>query len=163
MPSFDAYLKLDWHEVTNAVDQTNREIQGRYDFRNSKSSVELDQGKAELKLLADDEMKLQAVQEILKQRFAKRGISLGLLDFQTAEKAAGMSLRQIVKLKGTLSSDDLKAMNKSISAAKFKVSSQIQGEQLRVTGKKRDDLQEVIGHLKANFSNLDLQFGNFRE
>ncbi len=163
MPSFDAYLKVDWHEVTNAVDQTTREIQGRYDFRGSKATVELDQAKEEVKIAADDEMKLAAVQEIVRQRFAKRGINLGLLEFKDPEKATGMSLRQVVKIKGALTSEDLKSMNKSISAAKFKVSSQIQGDQLRVTGKKRDDLQEVMAHLKSNYSGLDLQFGNFRD
>ena len=163
MPSFDAYLNINWHEVTNAVDQVKREIATRYDFKGSKSEVDFDKEKSEISILADDDLKLRALQDIIKQKLAKRGVSLNLCEFKDSEKAAISMLRQKVVIKGALSTEDLKSLNKSISAAKFKVTSQIQGEQLRVTGKNKDDLQSVMAHLKQNFTTLDLQFGNFRD
>ena len=161
MPSFDVVSTIEMHEVNNGLDQVRREIGTRYDFKGSKSSVELKEGFIEV--IADDEMKLSAVQDMLRQRLAKRGISLKSLEFDEAKKAGGDTIRQEVKLKDSLSSDDLKRLNKLVKAAKLKVTCQIQQDQLRVTGKKRDDLQNVISLLKEQVEDLDLQFVNFRD
>ena len=161
MPSFDIVSEVDLHEVTNAVDQTCREISQRYDFKGSKSSVELEDG--QIKVMTDDEMKLNAIEQILKQKFAKRGVGLKLLNFQEPEKAGGDMLRQLIKIKQGLEQEDLKKLGKMIKETKIKVSTQIQGNQLRVTGKKRDHLQEVIEYLKKNVDHLELQFTNFRD
>ena len=161
MPSFDVVSSVDMAEVGNAVDQTRREIQTRYDFKDSKSEVTQ---KGELvEILADDDMRLRAVQDILKQKLAKRQVSLKSVTFEDPQKAGGDMLRQEIQIKQGLSTDELKRLNKLIKAEKFKVSSQSQGDQLRVTGKKRDDLQTVIGFLKSKVEDLDLQFTNFRD
>lgn len=161
MPSFDVVSIVEMHEVTNAIDQTKREISTRYDFRGSKSSVDLEEEK--ITILADDQMKLGAVQDLLRQKLAKRSVSLKSVDFGEPQKAGGDMLRQEVTIKQGLTSDELKEINKVIKAGKFRVSAQIQGDQLRVSGKKRDDLQEVIAHLKSEMSKLELQFVNFRD
>ncbi|MBX7136984.1 MAG: YajQ family cyclic di-GMP-binding protein [Oligoflexia bacterium] len=161
MPSFDVVSEVNLQEVTNAVDQTRREISTRYDFKDSKSSVELKV--AEIHIVADDNMKLKAVQDILRQKLSKRGVSLKMVVFEDPIPGGGDTLKQTVKVKQGLQDEELKRVNKAIKEMKFKVTSQIQGNQLRVTGKKRDDLQEVIGALKGQIQDLELQFTNFRE
>jgi len=161
MPSFDVVSIVDMQEVRNAVDQAKREISTRYDFRGSKSQVELKE--ALIELLADDDMKLTAIQEILKQKLAKRGVSLKSLAFKDKEKVGGDMLKQEIDIKQGLKQEELKRLNKMIKAQKFKVSSTIQGDQLRISGKKRDDLQTVISHLKTEVEDLELQFENFRD
>ncbi len=161
MPSFDVVSTVDMQEITNAVDQTRRELTTRFDFKGSKWEVNLQ--KDQVELLAQDDMRLKAIQEIFRQKLAKRGISLKSVKFKDAEKAAGDTLRQIVEIRQALNSDELRTLNKLIKQEKFKVTAAIQGDQLRVTGKKRDELQEVIGFLKKNVQDIDLQFVNFRE
>lgn len=161
MPSFDVVSKADLQEVANAVDQTRREIETRYDFKGSKAEVTLNDNV--ITIIADDQMRLQSVQDILRQKLAKRDVNLRSVTFEDARPAGGDTLRQEVKIKQGLETEELKRLNKLIKAQKFKVTSQIQGDQLRVSGKKRDELQEVINHFKLEVSDLDLQFINFRD
>jgi len=161
MPSFDVVSKVNMQEVSNALDQCSREIAQRYDFKASKSKVELLEN--DVVIVADDKMKLAAVQDILRLKLAKRGVSLKSVTFEDSVAAGGDTIRQVVKIKQGLGEDDLKALNKQIKNMSVRVTSQIQGDQLRVTGKKRDDLQEVIAHLRTAMQELDLQFINFRE
>ncbi len=161
MPSFDVVSKVDLAEVTNALQHTLKEIAQRYDFKGSKSTVTLD---AEgLTVLGDDEYKLNAVKEILFQKLNKRGISERSLDAQKIENASGGMSRQLIKITQGVASDKAKEINKYIKEMKFKVTSETQKDQLRVSGKKRDDLQEVIAALKAKDFGPPLQFINFRE
>lgn len=162
MPSFDVVSKVDMQEVKNALDQVRREIETRYDFRNSKSSVDLKE-EVSIAILADDNQKLKAIQELLSQKMAKRGISPKSLDFKDSEKAGGDMLRQEILIKQGLKDEDLKRLNKLIKEQKFKANSQIQGDQLRISGKKRDDLQEIIAFLRANVTDIVLQYVNFRD
>ncbi len=161
MPSFDVVSTVEYQEVVNAVDQTRREIGTRYDFRGSKSSVELKDH--EIILLSEDDMKLKAVVEILKQKLAKRQVSLKLCEFQDPKAVGGDMIRQVVRVKDGLQEEELKKLTKMIKQTKMKVQPQIQGEQVRVSGKKRDVLQEVISYLKSNATEFELQFVNFRD
>lgn len=162
MPSFDVVSKADKQEVRNAVDQALREIASRFDFRGSKSTIE-QKSDEEIVIVADDKMRLGAVQEILKLKFAKRNVSLKSVVFEEPTAAGGDTLRQMVRVKQGLTDDELKKLNKEIKATKLKISSQIQGDQLRVTGKKRDDLQAAIAHLRQAMPDIELQFVNFRD
>ena len=168
MPSFDIVSTVDMQEVKNAVDQVQREINQRYDFKGSKSSIELKDSDALIILIGDDDMKMKALQDMLKQKLAKREVSIKSVEFGKAEKAGGDTIRQEVKVKQGLNDDEVKKINKVIKndvvkAQKIKVNSQIQGDQVRVTGKKRDDLQNVMAHLKSKVDELALQFVNFRD
>lgn len=159
--SFDVVSKVDLQEVKNAIQQTEREIEGRYDFKNSVSTVELE-GTDTLKLHSDDEYKLTALVDILQSKLFKRGISLKSLEFGKVEPAAKLTVRQEVKLKQGLDTENAKKITKLIKDSGKKVTTQIQGEQVRVTGKSKDDLQAVITLLKAADLPVDLQFLNFR-
>jgi uncharacterized protein YajQ (UPF0234 family) len=162
MPSFDVVSKVNIQEVKNALDQARREIETRYDFRDSKSEIDF-KDEALIVLLADDQMKLGAVRDILQTRLAKRGVSLKSLEFKEPQKAGGDMLRQEVLVKQGLKDEELKRINKSIKDLKLKVTSQIQGDQVRVSGKKRDDLQSAISALRAAITDLELQYVNFRD
>lgn len=162
MPSFDVVSKVDMQEVDNAINQTRKEIETRYDFRGSKSKIEYD--KEQITLHADDEMKLKAITEILNQKMIKRGVGIRALDYKEAEEATGGSLRQIVMIKQGINQDSGRNIVKIIKNLGIKkVQAQIQDDQVRVTGPKRDDLQAVIAGLKQEVKDLDLQFVNFRE
>ncbi|MCI5066520.1 YajQ family cyclic di-GMP-binding protein, partial [bacterium] len=143
------------------VDQTSREIATRYDFKGSK--VEISVQDFEITITVDEEMRRKAVIEILKMKLAKRKVSLKLLEFDDPKPIGGDMIRQVIRVKNGLKDEELKKMVKSVKGQKMKVQAQIQGEQLRVTGKKRDDLQGIIAHLKESFSELELQFSNFRD
>ncbi|MBX7143095.1 MAG: YajQ family cyclic di-GMP-binding protein [Oligoflexia bacterium] len=162
MPSFDIVSKVNIQEVKNGLDQARREIETRYDFRDSKSSIEL-KDEAMIVVLADDQMRLKAMQEILRTRLAKRGVSAKSLEFKDSAKAGGDMLRQEIVIKQGIKEDDLKRINKFLKDTKLKVTSQIQGDQLRVSGKKKDELQQCIAQVKAAITDLDLQFLNFRD
>ncbi len=162
MPSFDIVSKVNLQEVDNAVNQTKKEIETRYDFRGSKSSVELT-SKDEITVIADDDFKLNAVLEILKSKFIKRNVSLKSLDLGKVEKASGDTVRQKIKIKQGLSQDEMKELSKIIKDTKLKVQTQIMGDELRVSGKKIDDLQTVIAHLKSIDFKVPLQFVNYRD
>ncbi len=162
MPSFDVVSRVDMQEVDNAVNQVKRELENRYDFRGSKSSITLEG--EEITILADDNMKLKAMTEILNQKMAKRGVGVRSLDYKTVEEASFGALRQKVAIKQGIATDDAKALVKSLKDANLKkVQASIQGEEVRITGPKRDDLQAAIQFLKEKVTNLELQFVNFRE
>lgn len=162
MPSFDITSEVDHQEVRNAVDQAMREIVNRFDFKNTNSVVELDDETITLKSASTD--RLNAVRQVLEEKMVKRQLSLKSLDYQKVEDASGGSARQVVKLVAGISSDKAKQLNKFIKDLGLKgTQSQTQGEQIRVTAKKRDDLQSVIAACKEHDFGIPLQFGNFRD
>ncbi|MEO5362506.1 MAG: YajQ family cyclic di-GMP-binding protein [Magnetococcus sp. DMHC-8] len=162
MPSFDIVSETDLQEVDNAVNQVTKEIGTRYDFKGSKSR--LVRKDAELTLHADDDYKREQVIDILKEKLVRRKVDIRVLEFGTVEPASGGMVRQVVTVRQGIDADLARSLVKLIKDAKFKVQTAIQGTELRVTGKKRDDLQEVIAFIKADQSvEMPLQFTNFRE
>lgn len=161
MPSFDVVSKVDMQEVDNAINQARKEIDTRYDFRGAKCEIEFD--KKAIVLRASDKMKLQAMTEILNQKMSKRGVGVRSLDFKEPEAGTGDSLRQTIEIKQGISTDDAKKIVKLIKEQGLKkVQAQIQGDQVRVTGPKRDDLQAAIAVMKQGVD-LELQFVNFKD
>jgi uncharacterized protein YajQ (UPF0234 family) len=162
--SFDVVSKLDLQAVDNAVNTTMREITTRFDFKGSVSRIDFDRKEkdAKLTLLSDDEVKLRNVIDILQGRMTKQGISLKALDFQKVEPAEGGSVRQVAKLTQGVASDKAKEMVRAVKDAKLKVQASIQGEQLRVTGKSKDDLQAAVALLRSKDFGIPLQFVNYR-
>lgn len=158
--SFDIVSKTDYAEVTNALNQTAKEISQRFDFKGSKATVEMIN--KDLVLAAEDEMKLRNMNDILQGKFVKRGISLKALDYQKIEPAAGGTVRQTVKIQQGIPIEKAKEVVKFIKDAKLKVQASIQGETVRVSGKDRDTLQDVIAKLKAKDFGIDMQFDNYR-
>lgn len=158
--SFDILSKMDMQELTNAIHQTEKEIDNRFDFKNSKSSLKLE--KDALIIASEDEYKLTAVIDILQSKMVKRGITLKNLDFGKVEPASLGSVRQRLGLKQGIDQENAKKINILIRDSKLKVKSQIQGDQIRVTGKSRDDLQEIIQILRKADLPLDLQFNNLK-
>jgi uncharacterized protein YajQ (UPF0234 family) len=162
VPTFDVVSEVDMQEVKNAVDQATREITTRFDFKDTGSSVEL--SGQELHLASATEDRLRAVLQVVEEKLVKRQISLKALDRGKVEEAAKGTVRQTVTLNAGISSDNAKKINKFIKDRGLKgVSSQTQGDQVRVSGKKRDDLQAVIAALKAEDFGIPLQFSNFRD
>jgi uncharacterized protein YajQ (UPF0234 family) len=161
MPSLDVVSKTDLAEVDNALQNLRREIEQRYDFKGSRCSVE--RKDAELTILADDELKLKQMHEILQGHLARRKIEPGALDYKDVEKAAGQSVRQVVVVKSGIGKDLAKSITKHLKDAKLKVQVSIQGDELRVSGKQRDDLQAAIQAIKAMKLDQPLQFVNFRD
>jgi uncharacterized protein YajQ (UPF0234 family) len=162
MPSFDVVSQVDLQEVRNAVDQATRELQTRYDFKGTDSAVELND--EEIKLRSGTEDRLKAVRQVLEEKLVKRNVSLKAVDFGKVEEASGASARQSAKIVAGISSEKAKEVNKKIKELALKgVQSQTQGDQVRVTGKKRDDLQAVIQGLKEADFDIPLQFINFRD
>ncbi len=162
MPTFDIVSKLDMQEVDNTINMVTRDIANRYDFRGSSTKLTLNKSEKNIKLEADNDMQLTAVRDMLENRAISRKLSIKIFDYQNEENASGMSVRQIVKLREGISSDNAKKINKMIKDMKLKVQSQIQGEQLRVTGKKIDDLQGVISALNETKLDFPLQFVNMK-
>ena len=160
MPTFDIVSETDLQEVRNAVDQANREIGTRFDFKGVKASFELADGK--ILMTAEQEFQLQQMMDILRQKLVKRSVDLKALDPKDPVTSLNAA-RQEILLKQGLDSQTAKRMVKFIKAGKLKVQAQIQGDQLRVTGKKRDDLQEVMALLRKTDLELPLQFENFRD
>lgn len=161
MPSFDVVSKTDIQEVDNALNSVTREIATRYDFKGSKSSIE--RKEEEITIIADDNYKLEAIQDMLKVHITRRQLDSRALDFGTPQKASGNTLRQVVKIKQGVESEIAKKIVKEIKAEKMKVQASIRGDELRIDGKKRDDLQEAIAFIKKLDLPLPLQFINFRE
>src|ERR1700733_9729271 len=159
MPSFDIVSRLDLAEVDNALQGLAREIATRFDFKGSKSSVAREE--MALTILADDEMKLRQMQELLKGHMTRRKVDASALDFKPPEKAAGQSQRQIVALKQGIASEDAKEIARALK--EIKVQAAIQGEWLRVSGKKRDDLQAAIALVRGLKIAQPLQYVNFRD
>lgn len=161
MPSFDIVSKVDQHELTNAVDQTNRELSTRFDFKGVDAKV-LQEGEEVLRLEAQAEFQLQQIGDILRQKLAKRGIDLQCLEFGKVEEAHNRA-RQEVKVRQGIDAALGKRIVKMIKDSKLKVQAAIQGDEVRVTGKKRDDLQEAIALLRQGDLGLPLQYTNFRD
>ena len=158
--SFDIVSKTDYAEVDNALNQTAKEISQRFDFKGSKAAVEL-QGK-DLILTAEDETRLRNMNDILQSKFVKRGVSLKALDYQKIEPAAGGTVRQVIKIQQGIPAEKAKEVVKFIKDSKVKVQASIQGETVRVSGKDRDTLQDVIAKLKAKDFGIDMTFDNYR-
>ena len=162
MPTFDIVSEVDMQEVRNAVDQANREAATRFDFKNTDSSIEL--GEKELVLRSSTDDRLRALHQLLHEKLVKRQVSLKAFDAGKVEEAQKGTARQRVAIRAGISQDHAKRLNKFIKDLGLKgVSSQTQGDQLRVSGKKRDDLQEVIAKVKAEDFGIPLQFNNFRD
>jgi cyclic-di-GMP-binding protein len=162
MPSFDVVSELDMQEVRNAVDQTAREISQRFDFKGTDSSIELKEKTIEIH--TESEPRLQALRQVLEEKMVKRQVSLKALDYGTVEEASKGTVRQTVTLRMGITDEKARAVGKFIKGlGKKGVQHQIQGEQVRVTGKKRDDLQAVIAALKDEDFDLPLQYTNFRD
>ncbi len=161
MPSFDIVSEVDFAEAENAIANVTREVETRYDFKGSNSKVEMKD--KVITIHADDDLKLRQLHEILQGNMQKRGIEAGSLDYQKVEQAAGQSVRQNVLLKEGIDKELAKKITKAIKSEKLKVQVAIQGDELRVTGKKRDDLQAVIAFVKAMGLEQPMQYQNFRD
>ena len=162
MPTFDIVSQVDMQEVRNAVDQANREAATRFDFKNTDSAIEL--GDKELVLRSSTEDRLRALHQVLHEKLVRRQVSLKAFDAGKIEEAQKGTARQRVAINAGISSDHAKRLNKFIKDLGLKgISSQTQGDQIRVSGKKRDDLQEVIAKCKAEDFGIPLQFENFRD
>jgi len=158
--SFDIVSQVNMAEVGNAIQQAMKEIGTRYDFKGSKSQITLEG--EEIVIIADDEFKLEQVKDVLAGKLVRRGVSLKSLDYQKIEPAAGGTVRQRARIKQGIEQDVAKQINKLIRDSGLKVRTQIQGDQMRVFGKSRDELQNVIQMLKAVDLPVDLQFVNYR-
>ncbi len=160
--SFDVVSTVDMQEVKNAVDQTLKELGQRFDFKGSKSELTLKEKEKILEVVSDDDYKLKAVLDILKAKWVKRNISLKALDYGKVEQALGGTVRQHITIQSGIVDEKTKAIVKSIKEKKFKAQGQIQGDQVRVQSKSKDELQSVIAFLKQQDFGIDLQFINFR-
>ena len=162
MPSFDIVSEINLQEIRNAVDQADREIRNRFDFKGTESSVELGDGFIKLESSSEDRLAVLVV--VLEEKLVRRKVSLKSLDWGSLEEASGGRARQTAGLKAGINSDNARLLNKAIKDLGLKgVQSQTQGDQIRVTGKKRDVLQEVISSLKESNFDLPLNFVNFRD
>ncbi len=161
MPSFDIVSRTDMAEVDNAVQGATREIATRYDFKGSNCSYERNEQAITLK--ADDDYKLKAMQELLRGYMVRRKVEIGALEFGKAEQASGNTLRQVVTVKQGIERELAQKIVKEIKAAKMKVQAAIQGDELRVSGKKRDDLQKTMELIKGMNNDQPLQYVNFRD
>ncbi|HEX4036634.1 MAG TPA: YajQ family cyclic di-GMP-binding protein [Acidobacteriaceae bacterium] len=159
--SFDIVSKVDMQEVRNAMDQATKEVHTRFDLKNSKSEITLE-GEDAIQLASADEYKLQAVTEILRQKLVKRGVSLKALTFGKVEPAAGSSVRQKISLQQGIAGEKAKEIVRIIKDSKKKVQASIQGDTVRVSGKDRDSLQEVMALLRGSDLGIDMQFTNYR-
>jgi uncharacterized protein YajQ (UPF0234 family) len=162
VPSFDITSEVDHQEIRNAVDQATREIVNRFDFKNTNPSIELDDTSITMRCSSPD--RLTALRQVLEEKLVKRQVSLKALQYEKVEEASGSTARQLVKLVAGIDSDKAKQINRFIKDLGLKgTQSQTQGEQVRVTAKKRDDLQQVISACKEHDFDIPLQFGNFRD
>ncbi|MBL3526352.1 MAG: YajQ family cyclic di-GMP-binding protein [gamma proteobacterium endosymbiont of Lamellibrachia anaximandri] len=160
MPSFDIVSEVDVQEVRNAVDQANREIGTRFDFKGVDAKFE--QNESEITLRAEQEFQLQQMMDILRQKLVKRKVDIACMDIKDPETTLSAARQQVI-IKQGIDTDTARKMVKAIKASKIKVQAQIQGEQVRVTGKKRDDLQQVITMLREADYGLPVQYQNFRD
>lgn len=160
--SFDIVSKIEIQEVKNAIDQATKEVNARFDLKDSKSTIKLDGDEKGLELHSADEYKLEAVTQILEQKLIKRGISIKSLDKGKLEPASGSSVRQKITLRQGIAVEKAKEIVKLVKDSKSKVQATIQGDTVRITGKDRDTLQETIALLKGHEFGIDMQFTNFR-
>lgn len=158
--SFDIVSKTEYEEVKNAINQTRKEISQRFDFKGSKALVKLHND--DIILSAEDETKLRNMKDMLESKLVRRGISLKALVYQEVEPSAGGTVRQLAAIQQGIPTEKAKEIVKVIKGWKIKVQSSIQGDSVRITGKKRDDLQEVMSKLKEKDFGIDMQFTNYR-
>ena len=158
--SFDVVSRIDAQELENALNQARREIANRFDFKHSKTSIENDA--ASITVVSDDEMKMRNVVDIIESKAVRRGIDIKAFEIGALEPAAGGTVRRVIKLRSGISKERAKPLMEKIKALKLKVNAQYQDEQIRVSGKNKDDLQKVISTLKAMDFELPLQFVNYR-
>lgn len=158
--SFDVVSRIDQQELDNALNQARREIENRFDFKNSKTTIDWDEKK--ITVVSDDEMKMRNVLDVIQGKAVKRGIDIKAFDIGELEPAASGTVRRVITLRSGIPKDKSKALMEKIKSLKLKVNAQYQDEQIRVTGKSRDDLQNVISALKAMEYELPLQFTNYR-
>ena len=161
MPSFDIVSEVDKQEIKNAVEQVNKEVANRFDFKGSDARVE--QAEQVLTVYADDDFKLDQVQEVLNAKLIKRGIDIRCLEIGDSEKVSGNKAKRLVTVKSGLDTELSKKIVKLLKEAKLKVTASIQGDSVRVAGAKRDILQEAIALVRKNVSDFPLQFQNFRD
>ena len=161
MPSFDTVLEPDLVELRNAVEQSNKEIGTRFDFKNTSAGVELKD--KEITLFGDAEFQLQQVEDILRGKLTKRGVDVRFLDKGAVQKIGGDKVKQVIKVKSGIAGEDAKKIQRLIKDSKLKVQAAIQGDSVRVTGAKRDDLQAVMALLRKDMAELPLSFDNFRD
>src|SRR4030067_1628769 len=160
--SFDIVSKIDLQEVKNAIEQALKEVGQRFDFKGSKSDIRLDESATEISVTSDDEYKLKSLIDILQTKLIKRGISPKALTYGKVESGLGGTAKQKITLQQGIPSDKAKEIVRAIKDLKLKVQTQIQGDQLRVTGKDKDDLQSAIKYLRATDFGIDMQFTNYR-
>lgn len=161
MPSFDVVSEADMVEVKNAIEQTNKEIIGRFDFKGSSAKVE--QKDTELTAFADAEFQLEQVRDVLTNKLSKRKVDVRFLDLGKIEKIGGDKVKQVIKIKNGIETEDAKKITRVIKDSKLKVQASIQGESVRVTGAKRDDLQAAMAMLRKDVPDMPLEFNNFRD
>ncbi len=159
--SFDVVSKVDMQEVKNAVEQATKEVNARFDLKNSKSKIDIE-GTETIQLASQDEYTLKAVIEILSQKLVKRGVSLKNLEYEKLEPASNSSVRQKIKLKQGIESDSAKKITALVKDSKLKAQASIQGDTVRIVSKDRDVLQQIMAKLRAGDFGVDLQFTNFR-
>jgi len=162
MPSFDVVSEVNLQELDNAINQTNKEISQRYDFKNSKTTVEFRTKEKEIIIVADDDYKLSAATDILQSKMVKRSVPLKNLKYETIEQATGGQVRQVIKVQQGIDKEQAKKVIQAIKESKAKVQAQVMDEQVRVTSKSIDDLQDTIRFLRSANIELDLQFTNMR-
>ena len=160
--SFDVVSEVNMQELKNALDQATKEIKQWFDFKDTKTEITLKEKEKELVVVSDDEYKLKAVQDIIKAKCVKRGVSLKAFDYGTPEPALSGTIRQTAKIQNGLASDKAKEISKAIKDGKLKVQAQIQGEQVRILSKSKDELQTAIAFLRSKDFGIDLQFTNYR-
>lgn len=163
MPSFDTASELNWVEIRNALDQANKEVSNRFDFKGSDARAELNEKEKTMTVYADDEFKLGQVDEVLLNKFAKRGVDIRSIEKGKSEKIGGDKVKRIDKLKEGLESELAKKVVKLLKDSKMKVTGSIQGTTVRVSGNKKDDLQAAMALIKKDITELPLQFNNFRD
>ncbi len=160
--SFDVVSEVNMQELRNVVDQATKEIKQRFDFKDSKTELTLKEKEKELVVVSDDDYKLAAVTDIVKTKCTKRGVSLKAFTYGAIEPALGGTVRQVAKIQSGIVSEKAKEITKAVKESKLKVQAQIQGEQLRVLGKSKDELQATMSFLKSKDFGIDLQFTNYR-
>ena len=163
MPSFDAVCEPNMVEVKNAVENTAKEVGTRFDFKGTSAAIEIKEKEKEIHLLGDAEFQLAQIEDVLRNKLTKRSVDVRFLEFGKLEKMGGDKVRQIAKIKTGIESDLAKKIQKAIKESKMKVQASIQGDSVRVTGAKRDDLQGAIALLKTEITEVPLEFNNFRD
>jgi uncharacterized protein YajQ (UPF0234 family) len=161
MPSFDVMCEANEVEIRNAIDQANKEITNRFDFKGSNARIEL--ADKQLTAFADDDFKLGQVKDVMLAKFAKRNVDVRFLDYGTVEKIGGDKLKQPITVRHGVPTDSAKKIVKMLKDAKIKVQAAIQGDEVRISGAKRDDLQAAIALIRKDVPDLPLTFGNFRD